>query len=105
MKKLTKQEVEHIAHLARVEMPAGKLDYYAEELSAVLKYVEKLNEVDTKDAEPKAHAADLASVFREDAERSLSENERAGAVKAIVSRFPFVQKNFARVKSVFSKER
>ena len=102
--KLTKDEVKHIAQLARVGIPEDKLDYYAEELSAVLKYVEQLNEVDTKNIEPKAHVADLASVFRDDLQRPADENERAGTVRALISWLPFMEKNFARVKSVFSKE-
>lgn len=102
--KLTKVLVKHIAQLARVGIPEDKLDYYAEELSAVLKYVEQLNEVDTKNIEPKANVVGLVSVFREDVQRIADENERANAVRALISRLPFVQKNFARVKSVFSKE-
>ena len=93
-----------MANLARVKIDENKLDYYAQELSAVLKYVEQLNEVDTDNIEPKEHAKDLLSVFRGDLQRPLIEKERAGIVKALMGRLPFMEKNFARVKSVFSKE-
>jgi len=49
---LTQQEVEHIAKLARLELSEEQKELYREQLSAILDYVAKLRELDTKDVPP-----------------------------------------------------
>ena len=51
---LTQQEVEHIAKLARLELSEEQKELYREQLSAILDYVAKLRELDTKDVPPTA---------------------------------------------------
>jgi aspartyl-tRNA(Asn)/glutamyl-tRNA(Gln) amidotransferase subunit C len=51
---LSKQEVEHIAKLARLELSEEQKELYREQLSAILDYISKLNELDTKDVLPTA---------------------------------------------------
>ena len=51
---LTLQEVEHIAKLARLELSEEQKELYREQLSAILDYVAKLRELDTKDVPPTA---------------------------------------------------
>ncbi len=46
---LSQQEVEHIAKLARLELSEEQKELYREQLSAILDYVAKLRELDTKD--------------------------------------------------------
>ena len=45
--KLTRAEVEHVAHLARLDLTNDEIERYREQLSAVLEYAEGLNELDT----------------------------------------------------------
>ena len=49
---LSQQEVEHIAKLARLELSEKQKDLYREQLSAILDYISKLRELDTKDVPP-----------------------------------------------------
>ena len=51
---LSQQEVEHIAKLARLELGEEQKELYREQLSAILDYVAKLRELDTKDVIPTA---------------------------------------------------
>jgi aspartyl-tRNA(Asn)/glutamyl-tRNA(Gln) amidotransferase subunit C len=49
---LTKEEVEHIAKLARLELTDEQKELYRSQLSNILDYIAKLNELDTKDVPP-----------------------------------------------------
>ena len=49
---LSQQEVEHIAKLARLELSEKQKELYREQLSAILDYISKLRELDTKDVPP-----------------------------------------------------
>ena len=63
---LTRQEVEKIAHLARLALTEEQITEYQEQLSAVLDYAEMLNELDLTDVVPTAHAVARHNVFRQD---------------------------------------
>ena len=51
---LTKQEVEHIAKLARLELTGEQKETYRGQLSKILDYIAKLNELNTGDVPPTA---------------------------------------------------
>lgn len=59
-------EVRYIAALARLSFSEEEEVRIAEQLSKVLDYVEKLNELDTSGVPPMSHVLDLHSVFRKD---------------------------------------
>lgn len=63
---ITKEEVEKIGRLSRLEIKDSEKESYIEELSKVLNYMEKLNELDTTNVEPTIVVLDLSNVFRED---------------------------------------
>jgi len=63
---ITIKDVEHVALLARLELSAEEKKLYADQLNAILTYVEMLNELDTEDVPPTAHVLPLQNVFRED---------------------------------------
>lgn len=63
---LTIKEVEHIALLARIEISEDEKKAFAEQLSAILQYADKLNELDTTDTVPLDHILPIHNVFRED---------------------------------------
>lgn len=67
---LTPAQVRHIAKLARLNLSEGQEERFAKELSAILAYIEKLQEVDTTHVEPTAQSTGLTSVFRTDAIRT-----------------------------------
>jgi aspartyl-tRNA(Asn)/glutamyl-tRNA(Gln) amidotransferase subunit C len=63
---VTKNEVEHIAKLAKLKFDDSEIDEYTSQLNQILEYVEKLNELDTENVKPLSHPAEGENVFRED---------------------------------------
>lgn len=63
---ITVKDVEHVAKLARLELTEEEKEKFTGQLGDVLKYVEQMNEVDTSNVEPMAHAIDFVNVTRED---------------------------------------
>ena len=63
---LTKEEVLHVAELARLSLKPEVVDLLTRQLNDILAYVEKLQEVDTTGVTPMAHAVPVFNVFRED---------------------------------------
>lgn len=64
--KISKQEVEHVAKLARLELSEQEQEKLTDQLSKILTYVEKLNELDTASIAPTAHVLDIKNVMRDD---------------------------------------
>jgi len=75
--KITKQEVEHVAKLARLELSEQEKEKLTDQLSNILTYVETLNGLDTKGVEPTAHVLDLRNVMRDDVAAPSLPRERA----------------------------
>ncbi len=69
--------VRHVAQLARLNLSDDELTHYAEQLSRILKYIDQLNELDTSDVPPTAHAMPVQNVFREDQIAAAWTAERA----------------------------
>ena len=63
---ITIKDVEHVAKLARLELTEEEKEKFTGQLGAVLEYVNQMNEVDTSNVEPMAHAIDFSNVMRED---------------------------------------
>jgi aspartyl-tRNA(Asn)/glutamyl-tRNA(Gln) amidotransferase subunit C len=63
---LEREEVVHVARLARLQLDEGELETMADELSAVLDHVRRIQELDLEHVEPTSHAIDLAGVMRAD---------------------------------------
>lgn len=63
---LTKQDVENIAHLARLAIDDADIPNYANNLSSILELVEQMNAIDTTDVEPMAHPLDAVQRLRKD---------------------------------------
>lgn len=63
---LTNIEVEHIANLARLELTAEELERYRQQLSAILEYAARLQELDTSQIPPTSSVLPARSVLRAD---------------------------------------
>lgn len=63
---LTREEVIKIAHLARLALTPEEIAVYQVQLSAVLDYAARLNELDLTGIEPSAHAVAQQNVMRDD---------------------------------------
>ncbi|MCX5835976.1 MAG: Asp-tRNA(Asn)/Glu-tRNA(Gln) amidotransferase subunit GatC [Deltaproteobacteria bacterium] len=64
--KITKEEVEHVAHLARLEFTEEEKEKFTSQLNDILMYVDTLNQIDTTGVEPRSHAIALHNAFRDD---------------------------------------
>lgn len=64
--KITKEEVEYVAHLARLEFSESEKDKFTGQLNDILMYMEMLNQIDTAGVEPMSHAIGQKNAFRED---------------------------------------
>ncbi len=86
---LTKEEVVQIANLARLDLSDGQIGIYQEQLSAILQYAEKLNELDLENVPETTHAVPNANVWRADkVEKTLTTEEAlANAAKHTDSEF------------------
>ncbi|MHA6480321.1 Asp-tRNA(Asn)/Glu-tRNA(Gln) amidotransferase subunit GatC [Paenibacillus sp. strain BS8-2] len=63
---ITLKDVEHVANLARLELTDAEKSQFTDQLNAILKYAEKLNELNTDDIEPTTHVLPITNVLRED---------------------------------------
>ena len=73
---LTKQQVEHVARLARLNLTPEEIEKYTSELTIILDYIDQLKAVDTAGAEAREQFITSENVFREDGIRpSLSQSE------------------------------
>lgn len=61
-----KISVEHIAKLARLSVSEEEKELFGPQLNGILSYMEKLNELDTKDVGPTSHVLSLSNVMRDD---------------------------------------
>lgn len=66
MSTISREEVAHLARLARLEVTDEELDAFAGQLGLVLESMKTLGEVDTEGVRPTSHAVPLVNVFRED---------------------------------------
>ncbi|QLG38510.1 MULTISPECIES: Asp-tRNA(Asn)/Glu-tRNA(Gln) amidotransferase subunit GatC [unclassified Paenibacillus] len=70
---ISNNDVQHVAKLARLNLTAEEEQTLTGQLNAILKYAEKLNELDTENIEPTTHVLHVSNVMREDETReSLS---------------------------------
>lgn len=66
MAKLSKEEVKHVANLARLAITEEEAEKFAEQLGKITDFAEQLNELDTTNVEPTSHVLPLVNVLRED---------------------------------------
>ena len=64
--KITKQDIEHVALLARLELSEQEAATFTGQMDAILAYVEKLNELETSGIVPTSHAVPVENSFRAD---------------------------------------
>jgi aspartyl-tRNA(Asn)/glutamyl-tRNA(Gln) amidotransferase subunit C len=74
---IDRDQVLHVAKLARLKVTDDEVDRMAEELSKILEHVETMNELDLEGVEPTSHVVDLTNVLREDVPRPGLPREKA----------------------------
>lgn len=69
MSDITRDEVAHLADLARIDLSEAEIDKLAPQLAVILEAIESIADVATDDIAPTSHAVPLTNVFREDVVR------------------------------------
>ena len=64
--RLTKDEVEHVAWLARLELSEQEKDRLTGHLNQIMEHFENLQQLETEDVEPTSHSIPMLNVYRED---------------------------------------
>ncbi len=74
--KISKNEVEHVANLARLNLSDSELETMTGQLDNILSYVDKLEELDTSEVAPTTHVFSVSNAFRDDVVKdSLDQSE------------------------------
>ncbi len=74
---IDREQVLHVAKLARLRVSDDEVDRMAGELSKILEHVETMNELDLEGVQPTSHVVDLTNVLREDVPRDGLDKETA----------------------------
>ncbi len=94
---LSRDQVEHVAHLARVGITEEDIERFSHQLSDVLDYFERLDQVDIEGVPPTSHTLPLHNVMRED------ETEPSYDVDDILSNAPNQQERRFRVRAILEE--
>jgi len=92
--KLSREEVLHIALLARLGLTEAEVDKFSEQLSDILENFEVLQQIDTDDVPPTAQAIELQNVMSDDEVGSSLPQSR------VLANAPREEDNFFRVRAV-----
>ena len=74
---IDREQVLHVARLARLRVEEGELEAIASELSGILEHVDRISALDLESVEPTDHVVELENVMRPDEPRPSLERERA----------------------------
>ncbi len=94
---LTIEQVEQVAHLARLRLDGAEMERMRAQLSSILDHIELLQEVDVTNVPITSQVTDLTNVLRPDAVTT------ALPVEAALANAPDRQDNYFRVKAVFEE--
>ncbi|NCU41842.1 MAG: Asp-tRNA(Asn)/Glu-tRNA(Gln) amidotransferase subunit GatC [Candidatus Moranbacteria bacterium] len=93
---LSSQDIKHVANLSRIELSSEEEEMYRKEMSVILEYVQKLDELDTDGVEPIGHITGMINSYREDVSYDGSVQEK----EALMKNVPEVKNKWVRVKKV-----
>lgn len=88
---ITREEVLHVARLARLDLLPAEVDRLREQLEKILGSMKQLDRLDTKDVVPTSHAVEMGTPMREDVARPFGDRE------AILRNAPDREDGFFRV--------
>ncbi|GGJ93754.1 glutamyl-tRNA(Gln) amidotransferase subunit C [Lentibacillus kapialis] len=94
MADISKDEVKHVANLARLAISEEEADMFTKQLSSIIEYAEQLNELDTEHVEPTTHVLDLKNVMRKDEPKEWISKDEA------LRNAPDKQEGYFRVPSI-----
>jgi aspartyl-tRNA(Asn)/glutamyl-tRNA(Gln) amidotransferase subunit C len=77
MVKITREQIAHVATLARLHLDDAAVELYTKQLGDILTYMDTLNRLDTRGVPPTSHAIFIKNVFRDDEVKPSIPVERA----------------------------
>jgi len=92
--KISRKEVEHVADLARLNLTEQEIELFTDQFNSILEYFAKLQEIDTANVEPTAHAVQLYNVLREDQVTGSMESEK------VFANAPWAEEGYFRVPKI-----
>jgi len=92
---INKEQIEHLADLARLAVSEEEKVKYAEQLSSILEYFEQLNAIETANVQPLAQVFEMENITREDEPKNIFSKEK------VLADCPEMEKGQVRVKIVF----
>ena len=92
--KITREEVQRVAVLARLQLSPQEEVTLTGQLDKILQYMEKLNKLDTANVEPLAHVVDIVNAFREDRVANQPSTD------ALLANAPAREKDFFKVPKI-----
>ena len=95
---VSEEHIEYLANLAHLGLTEKEKSKYAEQISSILDYFKKLEELDTNGVEPLAHVFDLKNVVREDKVKQIFSEEK------VLAEVPEIEKKQIKVKSVLGRD-
>ena len=66
MTRISKEQVKHVANLAKLTIKEEEIEKLTKQLDSIITYAEQLNELDTENVEPTTHVSHMKNVLRED---------------------------------------
>lgn len=80
MAQLKKEEVLHVAKLAKLDLTETEIEKFTPQLSKIIDYISELSEVDTNGVEPTSQTTGLEDVYRQDETNSLRSLTQSEAI-------------------------
>ncbi len=96
---LTKKEVLKIAQLAHIEVSEAEAEKLRTDLSAILTFVQKLEELSVEGIEPTSHVGGTPTAMREDDARIVTDKDK-NRIHKMIEQFPARKENFLRVPAI-----
>ena len=95
---LDKEQVQRIAHLARLDITSAEEEQFSGQLSSILDYFEQLSELDTENVPPTTRAMELSNITRQD------KSEVYGDCAALLEEAPNPEGEFFRVPQILNTD-
>ncbi len=92
--KISREEVNHVAKLARLKLSDQETDFFQKDLNSILDYVETLKELDTDHVSPMSHVLNMDNVWREDRPEAFKETE------PLLQNAPMKEKGYYKVPKI-----
>ena len=92
--RISREEVQHIAKLARLSINTAESDVYQKDLNTILLYVDELQELDTDDVQPMSHVLKAKNVWRDDNSGKINNT------RVLLSNAPVTKKDYFKVPKI-----